>query len=68
MSILPSLSKSAGSFGLDSTPIGKRRLQERMVEPGAVGLVHEDAEVGADLVDGREIDPAVAVEVGRSAP
>ena len=61
---MPSLSKSAGSFGLDSTPIALRRAQERLERAGAVGAVQEDAHVGAHLVDGREVEEAVAVQVG----
>ena len=41
------------------------RREQRVEEPAAVGAVQEDAHVGADLVDGREIEVAVVVEVGR---
>ena len=62
-SILPSLSKSPVSFGLDSTPIANG-FRKRLEQPRAVAAVQEHAQVGADLVHGGEVDEAVAVEVG----
>ena len=40
------------------------RRQHRLIQAAAVGAIEEDAHVGADLVDGGEIEVAVVVEVG----
>jgi hypothetical protein len=61
--MLPSLLKSADSFGLDSTPTacGVSQFSSNWPEPSA--RFRNDAHVGTHLVDGHQVDEAVVVEI-----
>jgi hypothetical protein len=63
-STLPSLSKSAASLGLASTPIGVG-ARKSSNSPLPVGAVQEHAHVGAHLVHRAQVEVAIPVEVAR---